>query len=501
MRRILALVLDAASPDLIEKWTDDGTLPNLKRLRDGGAYGRLSSVAEFLAEAAPYAFFSGQNPAATGLHFYAMWDQETMQARPPGKDWLPYQPFWRTFQQGGPRALVLDPSNVYSPEPFNGMEIIGWATHDTLAPFQSFPPGIAPWIRRHFGAALLPDERSGLISRHEFIAERDRMLDLNRRFADLCTSLMAREHWDLFLATNVTVHHGGHRLWSTSNVREELSLTERAALEGALQEVYVAADGALGRITEAASPDTVVMVISVHGMAANTSRCLILSEMIRHITGDTPRSDAVLRARGVIPTEWRHAIKSRLPYQVKRGLTRYWRTREHDWTQTKAFNLFSDTQGWIRVNLKGREALGIVGPGTEYEELCEQISEGLRTFVDSDTGEAVVMDTFRPSQVFQGKQAIRLPDIVVRWTETPAALHREVTSPQFGSIAWPTPGRNPEGRSGSHRGQGLLIASGPGIGTGRIENGSILDLAPTILSMLDQPVPTEMEGRLLNLFG
>jgi len=500
MRRLFALVLDAASPELIEKWTDDGSLPILRRLRENGVYGRLNSVAEFLAEAAPYAFFSGRNPAATGLHFYAMWHKETMQVRPPGKDWLPYQPFWRAFQRGGPRAVVLDPSNVYPPEPFHGTEIIGWATHDALAPFQSFPPGVAPWVRRHFRAALLPDERYGLISKREFIAERDRMIDLNRRFTDLCTSLMARERWDLFLACNLTVHHGGHRLWSTSNLKEELSPSERTALKGALHEVYVAADEAIGRIADAAGPDTVIMVISVHGMAANTSRGWILSEMVRRVTGDAHRSDALLRARQAIPTEWRHAIKSRLPYQVKRGLTRYWRTREHDWTQTRAFNLFSDTQGWIRVNLKGREALGIVEPGPEYDELCEQVSEGLKTFVDADSGEAIVMDTFRPSQVFQGKHLVDLPDIVVRWSDTPAAMHRALTSPEFGAIPWPTPGRNPEGRSGSHRGQGLLIAAGPGLRPAKIENAHILDLAPTILSMLDQPIPAEMEGKPLDLF-
>jgi len=499
MQKVLALVLDAASPDLLEKWTDDNSLPNLRRLRRNGAYGRLASVAEFLAEAAPYAFFSGRNPAATGLHFYAMWDQQTMQVRPPGPDWIPFQPFWRTFQEAGPRAVVLDPSNVYAPEPFHGVEVIGWATHDALAPFQSFPPDIAPWVRRHFGAGLLPDERYGLISRGEFAVERSRMIDLNRRFGDLCTALMGREPWDLFLACNLTVHHGGHRLWNTTNVRETLDARDQAGLEGALREVYIAADEAIGRIVEAAGPETLAMVISIHGMGANTSRGWILSEMLRRITGDTDRPDALLRAREAIPATWRHAIKSRLPYQLKRRLTRYWRTRENDWTRTRAFNLYSDTQGWIRVNLRGREALGIVEPGAAYEQLVQQIGEGLKTFVDADTGEPIVAGTFRPAEVFSGEHLDMLPDLIVQWTETPAALHRAVASPKFGTIPWPSPGHNPEGRSGSHRGQGLLLAAGPGVRPGEIRDAHILDLAPTILSLLDEPIPPAMEGKPLTL--
>jgi len=225
----------------------------------------------------------------------------------------------------------------------------------------------------------------------------------------------------------------------------------------------------------------------------------VLPEMVRRITGDTQRPDAISRARLAIPTEWRHAVKSRLPYQLKRSITRHWRTREHDWTRTLAFSLFSDTQGWIRVNLKGREAGGIVEPGASYDALCSEIRDGLQSFVDADTGERIVMDAFRPADIFEGGYVDMLPDLVVRWSESPAAMHRAVTSPSYGTIPWPTPGRNPEGRSGSHRGQGLLVAAGPGIRQGRIENGHILDLAPTILSLLDQPIPAGMEGKPLRL--
>ncbi len=40
----------------------------------------------------------------------------------------------------------------------------------------------------------------------------------------------------------------------------------------------------------------------------------------------------------------------------------------YDWTQTRAFSLPSDQHGWIRINLKGREAAGMVSLA-EYENL------------------------------------------------------------------------------------------------------------------------------------
>ena len=500
MRRVFVLLIDAASPDLIETWTDDGTLPNLKALRGRGAYGRVGSVADWLAEATSYALFSGRNPAATGLHCGSMWQKETMKARTPGKDWLPFQPFWRTFDAGGPRAIVIDPPNVYPPEPFNGIEVIGWATHDTLAPFQTYPPALAATIQERFGSSLIGDEIYGLVSKRRFLDERRRMLEINRKFRDLCMGLMDGQSWDLFFGGLFTAHQAGHRLWSAVNVKGKLSEAQRADLDDTIRQVYVSIDGVVGDLVKAAGEEAVVLVLSLHGMDVNHSRGWIFPEMLRRVQGITPVSPSLLdRLRTLIPVEWRHAVKSLLPFESRRGLTRYWRMRAHAWETTRAFGLFSDTQGWVRLNVKGREALGVVQPGAEYDQLCQEIADGLKTFVDADTGEPIIKDIVRPHQVFEGEHLDDLPDMVVRWAETPASRHRAVASPKFGVIPWPTPGRNPEGRSGNHRGQGMLIAAGPGIEPGTIDGVDILDIAPTILSLLSQPVPAEMEGRPLNL--
>jgi predicted AlkP superfamily phosphohydrolase/phosphomutase len=145
--------------------------------------------------------------------------------------------------------------------------------------------------------------------------------------------------------------------------------------------------------------------------------------------------------------------------------------------------------------LKDREAQGIVEPGAEYELLCDKIINGLKTFVDADSGEPVVREIVPAGEVFHGEKVDLLPDLLVNWTDSPANRQRALVSPRYGTIAWPIPGRNLEGRSGNHRPQGMLIACGKGIEAGTIINHAhILNLAPTMLSLLGQPVPTEMEG-------
>ena len=73
-----------------------------------------------------------------------------------------------------------------------------------------------------------------------------------------------------------------------------------------------------------------------------------------------------------------------------------------------------------------------------------------------------------------------------------------VVSDQYGTVAWPTPGRNPDGRSGNHRAQGWLAAAGPSIRAGQqIRGASILDIAPTTLSLLGLEKPEDMVGASL----
>ena len=105
----------------------------------------------------------------------------------------------------------------------------------------------------------------------------------------------------------------------------------------------------------------------------------------------------------------------------------------------------------------------------------------------------------RPDDLFAvGRMKPYLPDLMVRWADTPAAAHRVIVSPRYGSIAWPTPGRHPQGRSGNHRPDGFLIAAGGSAAAGlAVSDPHILDLAPSVYELLGLTVPRHMHGRPL----
>jgi predicted AlkP superfamily phosphohydrolase/phosphomutase len=497
---LVAVAWDAAEPSLVEAWMADGSLPNLRQLRDQGGYGRLRSSAGMLAGSPWPTFYSGTSPEVHGIYHYLQWSPEPAALLRPGPDWLPVRPFWQDLSDAGRRVLIIDVPMAPPPQPLAGVEISGWSSHDRLAPPASYPEDVMRCVIDEFGDCPLGDEIFGCTSARSVLGIRDEVKESTRRLADLVTAWLTRGDWEFVLVAFGAPHRGGHRLWDLSGVRDSTVAGREKALSHAMKEVYTACDEALGRIRAAAPEHARIVVFSLHGMGPNTSRVGILPEMLARILGENTQPPSSVRIGRVtqslverVPVEWRHAAKKQLPRAIKDWLTEKWYMGASDVSSQRAFSLVADLQGYIRINLRGRERNGLVELGEELDALCDRIQAGLRSFVDADTREPIVHDVVRVEQVCAPAERLQLlPDLVVRWTETSAARHRAVVSPDFGVVPWPVPSKQPDGRSGNHRDEGFVA------GLGKTEpQAHILDLAPTFLSCLAVRPPEIMAGRSL----
>lgn len=498
--RLLLIGLDAADAELVERWTADGTLPNLAALRRAGAYGRLATAARYLTGAPWPTFYTGQPPTRHGLYHDFQWRHERMEFAAPAQDWLPVQPFWRTL---GSDVFVLAHDVPMTPatEPFHGVEITGWGSHDKLVPPCSQPPYLLEEVRKRHGDSPIEPETFGRASLKSLRKLHTQLLDLTRRSTELSAWLL-KLPWHLALVAFGALHRGGHRFWDATSVDGDVPPAHRAWFDGALRELYVAADKAVGDLL-AAAPDAAVYVFSLHGMMVNAARVDLLDDMLARVIGGPqarlPQPGRLRRAGESLPLPLRRALTRHVPSRFKDPLVTRWTTGGTDWEHTRAFPLRADLNGYVRVNVRGREPRGIV-PAADLDRLCDQVGEGLLSFGDSMTGESLVEEVCRPLEVFpDGERKDRLPDLIVRWKETSGAHHVAVESVRFGRIARATPGRIPNGRSGNHRGVGFLFARGSGIAAGsRLPaDADILDLAPTALARLGVRPSAPLAGKVL----
>jgi predicted AlkP superfamily phosphohydrolase/phosphomutase len=151
-----------------------------------------------------------------------------------------------------------------------------------------------------------------------------------------------------------------------------------------------------------------------------------------------------------------------------------------DWSQTAAFCHPADNQGYICLNLRGRERGGIVDPA-EADALMRTIADGLATFCDPD-GSPAVARVDRVAEQHDGARTSALPDLVVQWSETPATTLRGVHSAAFGDVERHGTG---SGRSGNHTPGDAWAVVVPGTSAARTPTRAprLADVATTVAAV------------------
>ena len=499
-RKLLLIGLDAAEASLIERWTDDGTLPTLRALRAGGTWGRLSTSARYLTGSPWPTFYTGRPPSDHGIYHDFQWRQEQMAFAAPGTGWLPVQPFWRAID-GDIQAVVHDVPMTPGIDPFPGVEVTGWGSHDKLVPPQSYPPALLGEIHQRFGESPIRTDEFGRASLQHLRELHAELTTLTGRSAELAAWLLERP-WNLGIAAFGALHRGGHRFWDRTSVDGQVPPELGGWYDGALRELYRAADQAVGRLV-AAAPGAAVFVFALHGMTANTARIDFLDDMLARVlhgpAAGRPKQGLLRRFGEALPIPVRRALTNAVPGALKDRIMTRWTTGGVNWERTPAFTLRADLNGYIRLNIRGREPLGVVEPEA-VDALAARLTEGLMSFRDADTGAPIIEEIRRASEVFPpGERSHRLPDLIIRWHSSSGAPHAAVASEAFGRIERATPGRIPNGRSGNHEPHGFLLAHGPGIAAGAaLEPGAdILDLAPTAVRRLGGRPRTPLAGKVL----
>ncbi len=501
--KVIAIALDAAEWTLIEKWIKEGYLKNLASLHAKGSFGKLSSTAEWLAGSPWPTFYTGVPPEEHGLYHYIQWKSDKMDYTRPGPEWINATPFWRGLSNC--KVIAVDIPLTFPPIPFNGIEISGWSSHDGIYPTSSFPKDKIDWVKKTFGEAPVGVEMGGLQSLDTLDGIKKELSAATNKLAELVVNLIDSEEWDLCLCCFSSTHRGGHKFWDNTSVKDKLSGEQESLFQNHLRDIYQSCDDAIGKILNIINEDATVLIFSLHGMGFNTSLAdKVLPKMISNILNGKEISGKnksfIKKIRDKIPLEWRSGLKKFLPIGIQDKMTAYWRMGRTDWSKTRVFNLLADLQGYIRINLKGREKNGIVQEGEDYDNLCSHLIEGLKTFKDSETGEPVIESIKSKDTIFKkGNAYDHLPDLLVKWNNKPVSGYRNIFSQQFGEIKFTMPGKNHDGRSGNHRPEGFLLASGKNIKTDlTFEKKHIIDLAPTILHLLDQTIPEDFEGKVIN---
>lgn len=529
--KVLIIGLDGATWKLMGPWIDSGDLPVLADFVTGGVSGLLTSTMQPMSAQAWTSFMTGKNIGKHGLVDFFMRREGSYDLQIVNASVRHGKSIWRILGDRDRQVCVINVPMTYPPEQVNGLLISGMD---------------APYLRpksssnftwpREFAQELLeaiPDyviEAGG----HNYIygskPDPQRFVDEMMRAgqARLATAkyMLENKEWDLFTVVFRPTDRAQHWFWKHMDPRHPLHQPGDERFADTIKTVYRTLDGWVGQLLEMVDDDTTVIIMSDHGFQPLGNRVLYLNTWLRDsgfLSFRTDRNEQGerlswsklrrLTVSGLVWPAWQ-GMKRHMPTSAKRWLKKTFPKLERkvpallilsdiDWARTSGYAM-EVQEGNIFINLKGREPEGIVEPGIEYEALREDISRALENWRDPFDGSQVVRRVFKREELFHGPNFERTPDLLIQFNSPGGygyQLRHGVLSDRIQAIEMVSEDELLRSLrpNASHELEGICIMRGPAIQPGKeLVDANIVDLAPTALYLLGEPIPEDMDGRVLS---
>ena len=498
MTRTLLFGLDGATFDLIRPWVTEGHLPHLGALMADGVSGDLASTLPPVTSPAWPSFMTGMNPGKHSVFDFIRGDMSLVNATS-----IRAPTIWHILSEAGLRVGVMNVPVTYPPQPLNGFMISG-----LLSPSSgeiTYPPGLLAPYAAELGAyrvALRVQYKEG--NEEAFLADALDLIETRGRYA---IRLMRDHPWDVFMVHFIALDNLQHAFWKFIDPTHPRYRPEAARAHGdSLLRAYRQVDTQVGRLVEQARElggALNIIVMSDHGFGPLhyilNLNIYLLNQGLLHLKRDPwTRFKAALFRAGLTPANVYHWLE-RLGLQNivarvskrsrNRVVARFLSFQDVDWSRTLAYSM--GHVGQVYINRRGREPHGTVTEA-EYEAVRERVVAALRRLTHPQTGRPLLDRVIYGSEVTSGPYADQGPDLHLVLDG-----YRCITFPLFATDNRVVT-RQIRGDSGCHRENGVFIGHGPAFRQGdQVQDSRIIDLAPTILHLMGQPIPDDMDGRVL----
>jgi predicted AlkP superfamily phosphohydrolase/phosphomutase len=292
---------------------------------------------------------------------------------------------------------------------------------------------------------------------------KDHLLEQIYKMADqhhkLILHLMTTKPWDFFMHVDMGVDRIHHGFWKFFDERHPLYEAGNP-YEQAIRDYYIHIDRQIGERLALLDDNTVVLVVSDHGGQPMMGG-ICFNEWLKQEGYLTME----YQPEGIVPLE----------------------KCEVDWDKTLAWGS-GGYYARLFLNVKGREPNGVIEP-RDYEKVRDELAQRIAGIADAE-GNCIGSVAHKPEEIYREVNNIA-PDLIV----------------YFGNLTWRSVGslglnrihtfENDTGPDDANHAQnGLYIYTNPkGQGAGLGPRQHLMDVAPTVLELMEVPVPADMQGK------
>lgn len=472
MRPVVVLGLDGAAIDVIDGWVDEGKLPNLLRVREEGIYEPMQACLPPVTSPNWKCYATGRNPGEFGIFWWQNIDFENERIHYPGDRKFGTPEIWDYLNEAGKTAGVVNLPIQYPPREVDQFMIAGGPDAENGG--YANPAALEERLESEFDWKVRSDTS---INEHGMDSV-DEIIDLIGLRFEVAAELFDERDLDYLHVTTFHINQLQHFLGE-----------HEKTLEG-----WKRIDDAVGHFLD---QDVNVLLMSDHGSApiekifhVNTwleQNGFLELDMNETFTGFLKRTGLTrTRIRALVNSIGiADALKQIVPDSVVNslpeetgGINQAYATDIIDWDATSAV---ASGQGPIYLNPQ------LSGP--EREQVISKIISGLESLTLPKTNKPTIREVKLGEEVYSGRFVSEAPDLVL---DQGPGVHVD------GDFGNDNLYRDLGEWSMLNARDGIFMGHGPDINsTSLTDQASILDLAPTILHLLDCPVPETLEGRVV----
>lgn len=340
---LVILSLDAGIPELIERWAQEGFLPNLASIMQRGCWGKTAGAELICEHGAWVSLLSGVSRGQYGYHYFRQLKPGTYELQTVTGTDVGVLPFWSRLQGQDKKVAIIDVPDIHPLPGLAGIQLADWAVHNPLFPPSAEPPDLMQDVQRVFGKQINIDENlESSFTEDQQIYRR--LLERIEKKGKLCRHLLAKDNFDLVVAVFAESHTGGHQFWKyRPEAQGREKVMEVSELTHGIRNIYQAIDRQIGLLLEQLPSEANIFVVSSVGLHDQYPAGGLIEDFCRKLGYQTapetgsPSFSPIALIRQIVPQAWRIALSRHLPRETRERLLADQFRGSINWQKTTAF--------------------------------------------------------------------------------------------------------------------------------------------------------------------
>lgn len=459
--------LDGASWNLLEPWIKDGSLPNIERIRMEGIFADLQSCLPPVTSPNWKCYSTGKNPGKFGVYWWEIVDKVGKDVRTPQSSDYRSAELWDYLNDAGQQTAVINMPTTFPPREIDGWMIAGGPGTDSEG--YALPEDLEADLEQG-GYAVRPKEAiesrtdgydAAVAAHHQAIESR----------FDLAEQAIESDEFEFVHVTTFYINVLQHFFWNNEPTYQAWQLIDNRIgdILGMADRVILMSDHGCNEIR---------WEFRINQWLENQGYLTLESERsVSELLGQVGATRSRLRRLAdVMPFEVRALVPESFQKSVPSEQGTLHRTGKASIINWEATTAIASGQGPIYVLAEGNKRVRII----------EDLMERFEALTDPE-GNHVCQAVHEGRDIYEGEYMTNAPDMVI---EQASGYHLP------GSLGGGDVFSKPTRWTGENKQTGLFAAYGEDIGdSGWLEESlNITDLCPTLLHLLGEPIPEDVDG-------